>query len=305
MNIVGKSARRPDAVEKVAGRAVYTGDLEIPGMAHGRVLPSPYPHARVLNIDASRARRLPGVYGVLTSRELADLADACYGSDVKDRPIVALEKVRYEGEPVAAVAAVDLVTAEEALGLIDVEYEQLPIVATLDDALHPGAGAVHESNLCHAAHYEWGDVERGFAEADMVFEDAFTFPMVYHYAMEPHTVIAHHDGAGITVWTAAQHPFLIRNELARIFGLPLSRVQVTAPYVGGGFRLQVLHPARADGDGSEPDGGQAGEDCLLRGAVGQDHAAPRRSHDAQNRRPQGRLIRRQELRHPHGRRRLH
>ena len=235
MNIVGKSARRPDAVEKVAGQAVYTGDLEVPGMTHGRILPSPYPHARVLSIDASRAWRLPGVFGVLTSRELADLADACYGSDVKDRPIVALDKVRYEGEPVAAVAAADLITAEEALGLIDVEYEQLPVVATLDDALDPGAGPVHESNLCHAAHYEWGDVERGFAEADMVFEDAFTFPMVYHYAMEPHTVIAHYDAAGITVWTAAQHPFLIRNELARIFGLPLSRVQVTAPYVGGGF----------------------------------------------------------------------
>ncbi|PZC46325.1 MAG: CO or xanthine dehydrogenase, Mo-binding subunit [Chloroflexi bacterium] len=234
MDVVGKSIRRPDAAEKVTGQATYTGDLEVAGMAHAKVLPSPYPHARIVRIDASRARALSGVFGVVTRHELTDI-EPYYGSDVKDRPIVAIDRARYEGEPVAAVAAVDLATAEAALELIDVDYDVLPIVAAIDDALNPMSISLHESNLCHEAHYEWGDAEQGFAEADHVFEDTFTFPMVYHYAMEPHTVIAHYDETGIRVWTAAQHPFLIRNELARLYGLPLSKVQVTIPYVGGGF----------------------------------------------------------------------
>ena len=234
MAIVGTSARRPDYVDKVTGRGAYTGDLEIPGMAFGKVLPSPLPHARILRIDASGARKLPGVFGVLTAHELGDM-DPYYGSDIKDRPIIAIDKVRYEGEPVAAVAAVDSETAEAALDLIDVTYEELPIIADMDDAMTGGAAAVHESNLCHEAHYEWGAMEEGFAEADRVFEDTFTFPMVYHYALEPHTVIARYDEMGITVWDSAQHPFLVRNELARLFGLPLNRVQVVVPYVGGGF----------------------------------------------------------------------
>ena len=234
MAIVGTSTRRPDYLDKVTGKGAYVGDLEIPGMAHAKVLPSPLPHAGILRIDASKARALPGVFGVLTANELGDM-DPYYGSDIKDRPIVAINKVRYEGEPVAAVAAVDLETAEAALDLIDVEYEELPVIATMADALIEGAAMVHQSNLCHESHYEWGDPDKGFAEADRIFEDTFTFPMVYHYALEPHTVIARYDELGITVWDSAQHPFLVRNELARLFGLPLNRVQVVVPYVGGGF----------------------------------------------------------------------
>ena len=234
MDLVGTSVVRPDAVEKVKGQAAYVGDLEIPGMAHGKILTSPLPHAAITRLDASRARKLRGVVGVLTRDELHYI-DPYYGSDIKDRPILAMEKVRFQGEPVAAVAAVDQATAEEAIALIDVEYEELPVVDDVLAALAPDSTLVHDSNLCHQYGYQWGDVERGFAESDHVFEDTFTFPMVYHYALEPHAAIARFDERGITVWSSAQHPFLVRAELARIFELPLDHVQVIVPYVGGGF----------------------------------------------------------------------
>ncbi len=234
MNVVGASVRRPDAIEKVTGRAVYTGDIELPGMAHGKVLASPYPHALLKRVDASAARRLPGVFGVLTGDRLTNMSPY-YGADIKDRPVVAIDRVRFQGEAVAAVAAVDASVAEAALGFIEVEYEELEPVTGVLEALAPGALRLHESNLCHQAEYAWGEVERGFAEADHVFEDVFAFPMVYHYALEPHVCIARFDPNGLAVWSSAQHPFLVRAELARIFDLPLSRVEVTVPYVGGGF----------------------------------------------------------------------
>ncbi|PZC48707.1 MAG: CO or xanthine dehydrogenase, Mo-binding subunit [Chloroflexi bacterium] len=234
MNVVGASVRRPDALEKVSGRAVYTGDIELPGMAHGKLLASPYPHALITHIDGSNARRLPGVFGVLTRERLTGM-DPYYGADIKDRPIIAMERARFQGEPVAAVAAVDLETAEAALDLIEVEYEELPPLTDSLKALEFDAPLLHLSNLCHEASYAWGDVERGFAEADRVFEDTFSFPMVYHYALEPHVCIAKFNGDGLAVWSSAQHPFLVRAELARIFDLPLSKVEVTVPYVGGGF----------------------------------------------------------------------
>jgi CO/xanthine dehydrogenase Mo-binding subunit len=210
------------------------GDLEIPGMVHGLILRSPWPHARVVSIDASEAETLPGVLGVLTRDRLEGI-DPYFGSVVRDRPIVAMEKVRYQGEPVAAVAARDLATAQEALELIHVEYEELPLVSNMEEALVPGSPALHETNLCAEHHYDWGDVEEGFAQSDRVFEDTFTFPMVYHYALEPHTSIGHYTNQGITVWSTAQHPFLVRGDLARMFGFSLHQVRIIVPYLGGGF----------------------------------------------------------------------
>ena len=234
MQTVGKSVARLDARDKVTGSAAYTGDIEVPGMAYGKLVPSAVPHALIKRIDASRARALPGVYAVLTGAELIDM-EQYYGSDKKDRPIVALEKVRFQGEPVAAVAAVDEATAQEAADLVEVEYEELPLVMGMDEAMSPDSATVHDSNLCHEYHYGWGDVDEGFARANHVFEDTFTFPMVYHYALEPHTCIAKYEPQGITVWSSAQHPFLVRAELARIFHMQLNQVQVVVPYIGGGF----------------------------------------------------------------------
>ena len=234
MQTVGVSAPRLDGVEKVTGQAIYTGDIQLPGMAYAKMLTSPLPHARIASIDASEARQAPGVLAVLTPDQLQDI-DPYYGNTVKDRPILAMERVRYQGEPVAAVVARDERAAERAVGLIQVAYDELPLAADIDAALAADAPLLHASNVCHEYHYDWGDVEAGFAASDHVFEDTFTFPMVYHYALEPHTAIAHYTPQGVTVWTSAQHPFQVRAELARMFHLPLQRVQVIVPYVGGGF----------------------------------------------------------------------
>lgn len=233
LKFVGQSVPRVDGVEKVTGKAKFTGDLKIPGMLHGKVLRSPYPHARIVSIDASKAEALPGVAAVLTPADISDI-DPYYGG----RPLIAIQKVRYVGEPVAAVAAVDEATAHEALSLIHVDYEELPAAVGLDAALSKGAPLIHEhssGNICSREHVEKGNIEQGFVESDETFEETFTFPMVYHYALEPHSVIAESSDEGIAVWSSAQHPFQVRGDLAKIFGVPVAKVRMVIPYLGGGF----------------------------------------------------------------------
>jgi CO/xanthine dehydrogenase Mo-binding subunit len=230
---VGQNVPRVDGVEKVTGKAKFTGDLVIPGMLHGKILRSPYPHARILALDPSKAEAYPGVAAVLTAADISDL-DPFYNG----RPVIALQKVRYVGEPVAAVAAVDEETAHEALSLIAVEYQELPAAVGLEAALRNKGPLIHEdqaNNICGHEHVEKGTVAEGFAQSDEIFEDTFTFPMVYHYAMEPHSVIADFKEEGITVWSSAQHPFQVRRDLARIFRLPIDKVRIIIPYLGGGF----------------------------------------------------------------------
>jgi CO/xanthine dehydrogenase Mo-binding subunit len=233
LKFIGQSVPRVDGIEKVTGRAKFTGDLMMPGMLHGRILRSSYPHARVLHIDTSRAETLPGVVAVLTAADISD-TDAIYNG----RPVVALQKVRYVGEPVAAAAAQDLETAEEALSLIRVDYEELPAAVGLDAALRKGAPLIHEelgNNICSHEHVEKGNVEQGFSVSDEIFEDTFTFPMVYHYALEPHSVIADFSDEGVTVWSSAQHPFQVRGDIAKVFGLHPTEVRMVIPFLGGGF----------------------------------------------------------------------
>ncbi|HEY3302065.1 MAG TPA: xanthine dehydrogenase family protein molybdopterin-binding subunit [Candidatus Binatia bacterium] len=233
LKYVGQSVARVDGVEKVTGRAKFTGDLVIPGMLHGKILRSPFPHARIRSIDASQAEALPGVAAVLTARDISDTKPFYSG-----RPVIAIDKVRYVGEPVAAVAADTLRAAEEALALIQVEYEELPPAVGLDAALAEGAPLVHDDaagNICGHERVEKGNVDRGFAESDEVFENTFTFPMVYHYALEPHSVIADFNDEGITVWSSAQHPFQVRGDIAKIYGLHPTKVRMVIPFLGGGF----------------------------------------------------------------------
>ena len=252
---IGQNIPRADGRDKVTGAGIYAGDLKLPGMLYGKVLRSPFAHARVKRIDSRKAEAMPGVYAVLT-RENLNVAEKLYGPYVKDQPVVALDKVRYAGDVVAAVAAVDERAATAALSAFDIEYEELSLVATIDDALREGAPLVHEtqegrkspdfgtgashivheqSNVCFHFRYERGDADAGFAAADHVFEDTFDFPSAQHYPMEPHTSVAKFDGDTLTVWSATQSPFPQRQELARIFGLPLGRVRVIVPYVGGGY----------------------------------------------------------------------
>jgi CO/xanthine dehydrogenase Mo-binding subunit len=230
---VGQNVPRVDGIEKVTGKAKFTGDLLIPGMLHGKILRSLYPHARISRMDTSKAQAFPGVVAVLTATDISDLAPYYSG-----RPLIAIQKVRYVGEPVAAVAAIDERSADEALSLIQVDYEELPAAVGLDAALKKGAPLIHKEapgNICSHEHVEKGNVEGGFAESDEIFEDTFTFPMVYHYAMEPHSVIADFDDERITVWSSAQHPFQVRADIARIFGVSLSKVRMVISYLGGGF----------------------------------------------------------------------
>jgi CO/xanthine dehydrogenase Mo-binding subunit len=249
---IGRSVPRRDAGEKLRGKAQFAGDIVVPRMLHGKVLRSPLPHARVTSIDVSAAEALPGVVCVLTAADLADI-DPYWGHAIRDRPVVAIDLVRFAGEPVAAVAAEDEATAAAALELIEVSYEELDVLGTIEQALAPGAPVLHdeplrpglfhglgelapaEGNICYRYRLARGEVEAVFAHADLVVEGEYTFPAVYQYAMETHTVVAQVDEGEITLWASCQHPFLVRAEIAALFQVPISSVRIVVPYLGGGF----------------------------------------------------------------------
>jgi CO/xanthine dehydrogenase Mo-binding subunit len=258
MTAVGESVRRIDGLAKVTGTIEYTINLELPGMLHAKVLRSTHPHARVVSVDASKAERLRGVRAVLTRDDLKrwDI-DPYYGPVVRDQPIVAIDRVRYIGDTVAAVAAVDAEIAEEALELIEVEYEDLPAVFDVKQAFNPEAPRIHEQMRpaevsfadTHALNFaeggpnvvthfmlRRGNLEQGFRDADEIFEDEFVVPAIQHLAMEPHAALAavHGDGR-IEVWSSTQNPSVVREQLAEVFHADLSKIRVVAPFVGGGY----------------------------------------------------------------------
>jgi CO/xanthine dehydrogenase Mo-binding subunit len=249
---IGRSERRKDAAEKIRGRAQFSGDINVPRMLHGKVLRAQLPHARIASIDTSAAEKLPGVVGILVGPELAGF-DPYWGHAIKDRPILAIDRVRFQGEPVAAVAAEDEAIAEAALREIVVEYEELPAVGTIAEAtaedaplLHEGEqrpGLFHglgklperEGNVCYRYRLDAGSVELAEAEAERTVEGEYEFPAVYQYAMETHTVVADFGDGELTLWASCQHPFLVRAEIADLFNLPIGNVRVIVPYLGGGF----------------------------------------------------------------------
>ncbi len=259
---IGKTFRRLDYLTKVTGRAQYLADMNVPGMLHGKILRSPYPHARILRIDASKAEKVPGVMAVLTRDDILhdEGIEPFYGPVFKDQTIVATEKVRHVGDPVAAVAALTIDAAEAALKLIEVDYQELPAVLNIDQAIKPGAMLVHESvklptsgfadlaeikpidgtNLCTHFRLNRGDIDKGFAEADRIFEDTFTLPATQHCFLETHACIASVEPGGrITVWATTQNPFVVRTQLANIFKVPVAKVRVIVPYLGGGYGGKV------------------------------------------------------------------
>jgi CO/xanthine dehydrogenase Mo-binding subunit len=237
-SVVGSSVPRVDGIDKVTGRAKYVADLEISGMIEGKFLRSPYAHARIRSINTTEAEAMPGVVALLTSKDLTDIGPYIGRGKNKDQPVIAMDRVIFAGQPVAAVAALDRAAAEEALAKIQVEYEELPAVVSVEEAMREGAPRLHEfaeRNLC--AHHELvkGDVEKGFAEADVIVEDEFDFPMIYHYSMEPHTAIAQVDGEDITIWTSTSQAFGVRQDVADVFHVPLSKVRVHVNFVGGAY----------------------------------------------------------------------
>ncbi len=250
---VGSSIPRVDGVEKVTGQAKFTGDLSFFGLLEAKVLRSPLPHALIEAVDVSKALALPGVVAVLARDDLKGI-DPFYGNCLRDRAVVAIDRVRFVGEPVAVVAAEDALIAEQALTLIDVRYNELPCVADIDAALAEGAPRLHEQqpgsgefhdvagvgetfggNICHRERFIKGNPDKAFAQADHLIEETFEFPMIYQYAMEPHAAVARVTAQGINLWSSSAHPFLVRSELAHMFGYSHAQVEVIVPFVGGAY----------------------------------------------------------------------
>jgi len=246
LNIIGKSVVRTDSHDKVTGGRHFPVNVRLPGMLHMKLLRSPVPHARIVNIDTSAAERLAGVKAVLTPDDVPQrpftpvyFVPAQAPSMVQDFVIMS-RQVRWAGQPVAAVAAVSAEIAEAALELINVEYEELPAVFDVESALKDGAVQLHEhapGNIAKTARFEFGDLEAGFADADHVFEGVYQTQRVHTCYMEPRVCVVDSDAEGrLTVYASMQHGFGLREKLAFALGIPESRVNVVKPrYIGGGF----------------------------------------------------------------------
>src|SRR5258708_1290736 len=242
--IIGQPRPKVDAYGKVTGRALYADDMMLPRMVYGRLLRSPHPHARILAIDARAVLELPGVLAVLTGEDLPRKFGILPSS--QDEYALALDKVRYVGDPVAAIAALDPETLDEALKLIHVEYEVLPALMSIDEALaHPEVKINDEArigNIHKAVSYEFGNLEAGFAEADYVREDWFYYEGNNHAPLEEHACVASWGpqpsepvGGKPTLWSSPQTPHYVHRDLSKVLDLPQSHVRVIAPNVGGGF----------------------------------------------------------------------
>lgn len=236
--MIGEALEREDAVAKVTGQARYTADLEPPGCLHAAIARSAVAHGRILEVDTSEARAVPGVRNVLVGDDLRAL-DPVFGEWILNQVPLAIDRVRYHGEPIAAVVADSPVTARHAAALVRADIDPLPQYLSIDAAL-AGAEPIHPvsdlpPNVCYAFDLEVGDVDAGMAEAAWVHDATYTFPAAYHYAMEPFACIATWDGQHLDVVSATQQPFKVRGDLARIFRLQLSDVSLRVPFVGGGY----------------------------------------------------------------------
>lgn len=261
LNVIGQSLERPDAYDKVTGGKGYPVNVRLPGMLHGKMLRSPYAHARILSIDASRAERLPGVKAVLLPRDVPQVrftpvyfVPAQAPSMIQDFEVMNGEVVRYVGQPVAAVAATSAEIAEAALGLIDVQYQELPAVFDPDEAMKPGAPQLHPhapGNIAKNPSFAYGDLDQGFAEADFVFEGVYETQRAHTCYMEPRVCVVDMDRQdNVTIHVTTQHVFGTREKLAFALGIPESKVKVVKPpYIGGGFGgkldLTAMEPVAA------------------------------------------------------------
>jgi len=255
--VVGTRPIRHDGADKVTGRAKYANDTNMSAMLHGKILRSPHAHARIKSIDASAALALPGVLAVVTSADLAEAEDRIeeLGEDSVNlrylsNNILAGDKVLYHGHPVAAVAAVDVHTAEEAIRLIKVDYEVLPHIIDVKEAMKDDAVIILDglrtdemgktgdkpTNVAGHFRHQRGDLAKGFAEADVIVEREFKTEMVHQGYIEPHssTVIYTQDGK-VEVYTSTQGPWQIRSQVSELLKVPVSMVRVIPLEIGGGF----------------------------------------------------------------------
>ena len=239
-SVIGKPLPKVDAMAKCAGQTVYADDLHLPRMTYAKLLRSPHPHARVLRVNPERALRLEGVYAVLTGKDLPEKFGIMPAT--QDEEALALDKVRYVGDPVAAVAAVSETLADKALGYIDVEYEILKPILTIEDALASTdeSARIHtwnrRANIQKAVSLEFGDMAGAFAQADHIFEDTFFYQGNTHLPMEQYCAIGFYGpDEKLTLWSSTQTPHYLHRALAKVLGLPASRIRVIATPVGGGF----------------------------------------------------------------------
>jgi CO/xanthine dehydrogenase Mo-binding subunit len=239
---IGVSARRVGGRERVTGRQRFVGDVRLEDVLHVKLVSLDCARARIDAIDTAEAAAVPGVRAVLTAADLPDPMPR-FGPVYADRPVLAVGETKFHGEPVAAVAAETEEAAEEAAALVRVRFEELPPVLTVAEALAPDAplvqdptlreGPLARTNTLREWHFGWGDVEA--ASAPCVVENTYTFPMVTHFAIEPHVFLADADADGLTIWSAIQHPYLLQSGLAKMLGLPIAKVRVVAPDPGGAF----------------------------------------------------------------------
>lgn len=242
-----KQGIKVDAVGQVTGAAKYTDDLSLPRMLFGKILRSPHAHARILSIDTSRAEKLPGVVAVMTGKDLPTKYGILPSS--QDETALCIDKVRYVGDGVAAVAATSERIAQEAIRLIEVKYEVLPAILSIKDALRSDLPKIHEEtrypdNTAKHVELEFGNVEEGFAEADYVREDEFFYDASTHAMLEPHAALASFEPARengdfrnghLTLWSATQTPHYVHRTLAKVLDMPASHIRVIKPQLGGGF----------------------------------------------------------------------
>ena len=238
-SIIGTNVPKIDAADKVTGRAKYTADLSLPGMLWGKILRSPHAHAKILSINTEKARKLKGVKAIITGKDTVGktMGNIEAIAEMADRHPLAIDKVRFIGDEIAAVAAISEEVAEKALRLIEVEYELLPGVFSPEEALAPGAPRIHdrENNVGLVTAIEAGDVDKAFEDAFLVHEGKYRTQLVAHSALEPHAALGTFENGRVTLSTSTQGVFVTRYWLARTLGLPESKVRVIKPHIGGAF----------------------------------------------------------------------
>lgn len=246
---VGKRVERIDALAKVTGKAVYCDDINFSSMLYGAVLRSPIAHAKLLSIETTEAWKVPGVEAVVTGKDFPFI----FGTMIKDQPFLAIDRVRYIGEPIVAVAADSEAAAQEAVKKIIVKYQELPAVFDTREAIKKEAVIIHEdmasyfgtqffnavpgTNICTVKHYTHGDIDRGFKASDEIFEDDFYIHAVAHTPMETHVAIAQFNekDGGLTVWTPTDGPYRRAKEIGDSLNIPLNKIRIISAYSGGGF----------------------------------------------------------------------
>lgn len=241
LSMVGKSVPRIESASKARGSAQYAGDLVLPGMLRAKILHSNLPHAKIVNIDISKTVKVPGVKAIITGKDTLGrpVGPLDFNKKYMDEMMIATDKVRYIGDPVAAVAAVDEDAVLEAMEKIEVTYEELPAVFNIDEARQEGAPLVHENckgNISRPIYFDFGDIEQSWRDSYYIHEDTYKTAANQHVPLEPRGCLANFETPDrLTIWTSTQVPYLVRYNLAHTLGMNESQIRVIMPFVGGGF----------------------------------------------------------------------